>query len=244
MNIDRRFSFAAVAALLALLAVLLVAQRFGFRWAGGPGFEPPQTAAVLYTKGDGTVDRGRQSRSLAESTEVARGEIVRTGEDGYAMLDLGSGRLSLAERTDVELLAFGTDAVRVRVLRGRVLAHAAEAGTAWELAAGLRRMTFDGPGAVSVVFYDFRDRAEVAPAGAPVHVLTADHGPGAGAERFTWRETFLPVFFQTDRLDEGLLPFPIDFLNEPGSGDFYRWVQQRNAFLAEVAPVDETAVSP
>jgi hypothetical protein len=105
-----------------LVATLLVGQRLGFAWAGGPGYVPPQVATVKSLEGSATADALGKIRTLKAGDQVRRGEIVETS-GGYAELDFKNGsRLGLDAGTDAALEAMTDAEVDVRTTHGRLIA--------------------------------------------------------------------------------------------------------------------------
>lgn len=90
---------------LVLAAGLVVGQRFGFRFAGGSGYE----VALVATDGTGTY---------------VRGETVRTEDTGRTLDLAGLGTVFLDTRTSLTLERFSNDEVILRLETGRVAVEA------------------------------------------------------------------------------------------------------------------------
>ncbi len=203
-----------------LVAALVVGQRFGFRWAGGEGYQTPREARVLQLQGSGTVDRDGTKRPLTVGGAVARGETVATNAGGYALLAFDGERIALDERTTATVDENDAGGVRVDLMQGRVLVDT--------------RRTSDGPpitvktgnatssvarGALSVVFYDFLWQADVWPLRATMTVASPADGSLASS-------TALRV--STDGAAKAT-PSAADFDHGP-SAAFYRWTQSFDPF--------------
>lgn len=134
-----------------LLATLLVGQRLGYPWAGGAGIP-----------------------DLLGADGYRRGEVIRTGDAPYTEIRLGTVRLGLAERTDLELVSLERGDLRVRLIRGRIAVEAAPDVPGITVSTNATHTRLLDKGALSVVNYDFRNVVDITPIGTAVSVVLAN----------------------------------------------------------------------
>jgi|GEM_PF-6982297 hypothetical protein len=111
------------ATVAALAAVLLVGHAIGFGWAGGEGIEADVPASIIGESYAGTVtiEHAGARRSAAPSDAIVRGEIVRTGDDGRVMIQIGADHvLALDNRTDVRIDDLRPSTMKITLIQGRV----------------------------------------------------------------------------------------------------------------------------
>lgn len=89
-----------VAIFLALAALLVVGQRFGFTFAGGSGYEKALVAT-------------------ANGAAYARGETVRTSDVGTVLNLAGLGTVQIATHTDVTIERLSKEEIVLRIGTGR-----------------------------------------------------------------------------------------------------------------------------
>lgn len=89
-----------VAAFLVLAALLVVGQRFGFRFAGGSGYEEALVAT-------------------ADGAAFVRGETVRTGDVGTVLDLAGLGTVQIATHTDITIERLSKEEIVLRIGTGR-----------------------------------------------------------------------------------------------------------------------------
>lgn len=95
----REHAFAAV--FLVLAAALVAGQRFGFRFAGGPGYEPPLQATA-----DGAV--------------FARGTMVRTDANRLTLNLAGLGEVDFQPHTELTIERLAKNEVILRLGAGEI----------------------------------------------------------------------------------------------------------------------------
>ncbi len=153
------------------------------------GFEGSEPMAVPL-KGEVQVQRGERFHALTEATEVAPGDVIRTGDDGQARLDISRNqRIELAPSS---ALRVGEDQHH-RLLQGNLLA---EVGRAIAIDAnGMAQVL----GSRSVFRVDLGLSTRVAVYRGEVRI------PGSGLEEPVkqFREVRVPVFRPQQPLDVG-----------------------------------------
>lgn len=111
-----------LAGLAVLLAALLVGQRLGFAWAGGPGYESPQSVMVKVLDGTASATTPSSLRLLHEGDAVRRGETIETGHGSYVELAFENGsRLGLDEDSDATIEQMNGAEIAVRMTHGRLV---------------------------------------------------------------------------------------------------------------------------
>ncbi len=199
------------------VTTLLVGARFGFMWAGGTGYVAPVPVIVTALNGHVTVDHFGKLRDASINSPLSRGEIVHV-DDGYGELKIDGSTLSMAARTDVELVSLTPDKVEVRVQRGRIaLEHALNTNRIL-IDAGPGHLSLGNTGWLSVVHYDFRGTVTIAPMGATVSAEMP------GLDALTTSSPFSYVYWNTphttdaafDASSGSTAPFYTRFLTTAG----------------------------
>lgn len=199
-----------------LAALLIIGQRFDFRFAGGTGYQAPVFATVIAMQGTGAINHNGTIRPLTAASQIARGEIVTTNPGGYVMLHLfhgGSqnGWVSLDERSTLTIVENDTDGIQLNLGSGRLLA--AEQNGSFKIKTGQVESSMES-GSMSVINYDFLWQADIWPIKTSVTVTSPADGTfnaSSGVQVSTngsAKETSLAE----------------DFTHGP-SAAFYTWVQ-------------------
>jgi hypothetical protein len=128
---------------LSFLAIaFLIGQRFGFTWAGGDGYNP--SVPLVSLSGD----------------LVRRGEIVSTTAGEYQLLSNELINVGLDENTDLEIITLNKNQVELYVHRGRIII---DSSVNTSIRSDFVRTSFNDPGQVSFVYYDFLNKVSVIP---------------------------------------------------------------------------------
>ncbi len=142
-------------AIFALIVVtLLVGQRFGFVWAGGNGYIPQRTVAIVGS--DATYQRGQTISTKAGEREK---------------LSVAAVLIALDENTTLTIENAQDGKVSVKLSRGRLYASGPLTVTTNFTS------TTIASGAISVVNYDFLETVTVAPLGTSAMVTTKGSAP-------------------------------------------------------------------
>lgn len=211
--------YAPHAILSALVATLLVGQRFGFVWAGGSGYEPELAAFLQDSTGPVHADRLGAVRDLAVGDRILRGERVFTDGDSYAQLTISDFShivtVGMDGRTSMTLDALAADETQLYLHAGRIETFMDGTVARLTVRTNFTRTTV-GKGRTSFVNYDFKETVGIIPIVGfatvtttkndetltisspveihetePVTVTTVEYNPTASAARafYTWIES-------------------------------------------------------
>jgi hypothetical protein len=184
---------ALIATFCILVAALLIGQRFGFVWAGGSGYDPERVSGIIGLVGVPTIDRVGKERDAVLWQSVQRGEMVRTGPGQRVMIQLSfADVVSLDENTDLIVETNTTDAIVLKLIRGRVYldTHTAadSSGEPVTIKTNFTRSTIRY-GALSVVNYDFLETVSVIPLETTADIIVRNNNPFTSDKAVNIHET-------------------------------------------------------
>jgi hypothetical protein len=194
-----------------MVITLLIGNRFGFSWAGGPGFAPHAAGVLEVAEGTVTLQTGTDATSATAGARVPRGATLRTDAASRAVLALPGLKLYLDERTDARVESSLDGETVVRVLQGRLVAETDH------------RLLLTTPhsaailesGALSYVNYNFRQTVGVMPIGSTVEIAS---------EQESVKTTDAWELHETPPIEMT----PIAFDPHAGAAqEFYDWVAER-----------------
>ena len=195
------------------LATLLVGQRFGI-----PILFPKEAmTSIRFGRMQGTaifVDR-HGNADVPTSESLKRGEIIRTGSGAYASLLVGNAsRLSLDERTDVELTNLKKGQESFKLIRGRILLeHWKE--TPMTLTTNFTKSFFKN-GIASFVNVDFQEQIHIIPFEGTVVAVNLNESLG------TVTKTPVRIHETAPQAIIGFAPS----IEAPPTSDFYAWARE------------------
>ncbi len=202
-----------------LTTILLIGGRFGFVWAGGPGYAPPLAVSVSALQGgDATADRNGVVRALVRGATVARGETVSTGPATRLALTASDGsQIVLDERTEVKLESLQPTDLSVWLTKGRLfLVDRGEGQTVTVDTVGTQIGILQQ--AMTVVNYDFLQTIEAAPFHTSLGVLDTQNGfVTSGGVKIHEVD---PVTVTDEHFDA----------NGSTAADFYTWAENETGF--------------
>lgn len=157
------------------IAILMLAQMMGVSLSTLQGPTPTIDVRIGHVEGTVSVDRNGDHRAAKEGDHLRRGEIVRSGEDGYATLVIGPGALiGLDVRTDLTLDALN-DRPTFHITRGRIAARAHQDVRRLTFVTNETSTTLLNRGSLTIVQYDFLNQVVIAPLhDTPLSVIAGD----------------------------------------------------------------------
>jgi hypothetical protein len=197
------------------VTALLIGARFDLDWAGGEGYDTAQPITVTAKRGAAAIDRAGMKRAAVPGERIARGEFVRTGDDGWLMIEIaGVATLGLAERTDLKIQKFETGRITLFLKRGRLMAKMAGGDSKLTIATKHTQTTLIA-GAAALTNYDFKETVEIAPLNTTAAVVI-DEARAFLTEKPTAIHETDPIMVTDGQFDPAA----------SAGADFYRWFEQ------------------
>jgi len=216
----KSYQRAAIVLFVLLVATLLVGQRFGFAWAGGPGYVSTLSVFLQDATGPVTAERNGVVRTLSVDDRIYRGETIVTAPGSFAQLTISDFSHIITVGVDERTTLTVDD---VAVTEPELFLHAGRIetfmdGTVDDL---FVRTNFTrsqlGKGRASFINYDFKETVGIVPIVGNVSITATKN-----KQTLT---TSTPVgIHETDpvTVDE------IGFNREAGAvKPFYDWIETR-----------------
>lgn len=198
---------------LLIVAGLLIGQRFDFGWAGGEGYGYAVEVKVVEVAKVVKVDRVGMMRELAVDDWVARGEIIKTGDEARALLDIHGLKIGLDQRTDLKIEKIDEDRIRLQLIRGRIAIHKPDPETKLIIATKNTEAIMMS-GTASFVNYDFKETVSVIPIDSAIEIRIFEK------EFVTERPLDI---HEVDPIDVSSVTFDA---TSSAAAEFYEWFEQ------------------
>ena len=151
-----RFHSIIVVSFFAIVALLLIGQRFEFIHATGVSAVPIEFEII---EGEVVIEHNGTSRTVSAGETMRRGETIKTLDDGRAILRIGQTRIGIDQRTNLRIDRVFDDQLDLHVSRGRTMMQLNRPTT---VTTGFTETTIV-QGALSLVNYDFLHKVDVIP---------------------------------------------------------------------------------